>query len=363
MMAWRSSLTPLPSPPTCGCRPMVAAFSSTPSTTASRHGARSAGKLSLASFVRPALGDVDRRDRTAIAVPAVELEEAARQGLAGDDLQLRIERRADRQSAGIELVLAVELEHLAARLLGEGFGGEELRAGRPRVGGERLRLERLLVLGRDVAVLRHAGEHPVTPLDRFIVLLDRMIVVGAFRQCREIGHLVEGELVQRFAEVVQRRRGDAVRVEAEEDLVEIELENLVLAEGLLDALGEQRLLQLALGRLFAGEQEVLGHLLRDGRGADEPAAVAAQAVLQVDERRPRDPLPVKPGVTVESLVLGRDERLDQLLGNGVHRNEEAPLARIFGKQRPVARMHAGHHRRVRSGQAAGSRAGPSGSAR
>src|SRR6185295_8888592 len=119
---------------------------------------------------------------------------------------------------------------------------------------------------------------------------------------------------------------------AEEDLVEVKLENLVLAEGLLDALGEQRLLQLALSGLFAGEQKILGHLLGDRGGADEFSRSAEQAILQVDENRAPDALPVEAGMAVEILVLSRQKGLDDARRHGIDRNEQTPFLGVFGEE-------------------------------
>ena len=74
------------------------------------------------------------------AALAIEGDESARQSLAGIDLQLRIERGADRKAALQQLLLAIELDELAAHLLGEGFGGEELGAEGSRDHFERLGL-------------------------------------------------------------------------------------------------------------------------------------------------------------------------------------------------------------------------------
>src|SRR3546814_18888981 len=62
--------------------------------------------------------------------------------------------------------------------------------------------------------------------------------------------------------------------DAEGVLVEIGLEDGVLCEGLLDAEGQDGLLDLALYGDFVGQQEVLGYLLGDGGGTDRPAVGA-----------------------------------------------------------------------------------------
>ncbi len=219
-----------------------------------------------------------------------------------------------------------------------------MRAGRPRGDGQRLLLE---LLG--VGLLDHAGEdhlvdHVVAPLDRALAGAERMQDARRLRQRREIGGLRDGELVHRLVEVHQRRRGDAVGAEAEIDLVEIELEDLVLGIGPLDLQREQRLLDLAGERHLVGQQEVLGDLLGDGRGALRPPA--RTVVLQVDRAGARDALEVEPVVLVEILVLGGQEGVDHHLRHGLDRNVEPALGGVFGDQRAVGGVHAGHHRRL-----------------
>ena len=49
---------------------------------------------------------------------------------------------------------------------------------------------------------------------------------------------------------------------------------------------------------------------------------------------------------VEVLILCGEEGVDHKLRHRLDRNVQAPLARIFGDQRPVRRVYAGHHRRL-----------------
>ena len=89
---------------------------------------------------------------------------------------------------------------------------------------------------------------------------------------------------------------------------------------------------LALDRHFVGEQEVLRHLLGDGRGAGRAALLAERA--QVHHRRARDTDDVDAGVLIEILVLGRQERLHHALGDRAHRHEDALRRRIPAINRP-----------------------------
>ena len=218
------------------------------STIASRHSSTSVSGRDLGDGDAPVLADgVEMLDRPAPAALPVELDQAVHQRLARHDLQLRIERGADRQAALVELLLAEHLGELAADLLGEIVGGEEVRQRAPRAStpsGSALAV--LAFLGGDVAVLDHAVDHPVAALDGALRVAERVVVVRRLGQRGEIGRLGERQLVHRLVEIVERRRGDAIGAEAEEDLVEIELEDLVLGVGLLDAEREDRFLDLAV---------------------------------------------------------------------------------------------------------------------
>ncbi len=173
-----------------------------------------------------------------------------------------------------------------------------------------------------------------------------MIVVGSLRQRRQIGDLGDRELVNGLAEIVQRSRRDAVIAEAEIDLVEVELEDAVLRERRLDAQRQQRLANLALIGALVREQEVLGHLLGDRRGALLPLAAGAH----IRHHGADDTFGVDTRMLVEILVLGGEKRLDDELGHGLDRHVKPPLAGIFGDQRSVGSVDAGHDRRLVIGE-------------
>ncbi len=302
------------------------------------------GKCHLGQGRAPVLREVERFDRPAIAAVAVEFEKAARQRLAGHDLVFGIERRSDRQAAVVELVLAIELQEFAAHLLGEGFSREEPGARLLDNHAQRFRLIFLRLFFGDVAVLGHAAQHPIAPLDGLLLLLEGMVIVGSLGKGSEIGHLVDTQLVKGLAEIVESGGRDAIGVQAEENLIEIELEDLVLGEGLLDALGEERLLELALGGLLARQKEVFGDLLGNGGGANQLAAAAAHAGLQVHHNGATDALPVQAGMVIEVLVFGRQESRNHLLGHGADRHEETAFLCIFRDERTVGGMYPRHHR-------------------
>ena len=171
-----------------------------------------------------------------------------------------------------------------------------------------------------------------------------MIVVRRLRQRRQIGRLADGQLSQRLVEIVQGRRGHTVGAEAEIDLVQIQLEDPVLAKDPFDAEGQNGFLGLAVDRHLVGQQEVLGYLLGDRRCAHRAAAGAV--VLDVQHHRGGEADEIDARVVVEILVFGGEERLHHALGDRLYGDEDALVARILLQQPPVARMDAGHHRRL-----------------
>ena len=249
--------------------------------------------------------------------------------------------RADRETALVELLLAVALAEFAAHLLGEEAGGESIGREDARIDAERLGLRLFALLARDVAVLDHAVDDPVAPFDRPFAFLERMIIGRRLRQGGEIGGLRDGQLVHGLAVIVQGRGGDAVIAETEIDFVQIKFENLVLRIGALDPEREKRLPDLALERPLVGQEKILGDLLGDGRGA-----LDALAALREHEQGAQDAFGIDAGMGVEILVLGGDEGLLDERRDGGDRQIEAPLARIFGDKRSVARMNTRHHRRL-----------------
>ncbi len=148
-----------------------------------------------------------------------------------------------------------------------------------------------------------------------------MEVAGALRQRGEIGGLGGAQLGQGFVVICLGGRGDAVRVLPEEDLVEIELEDLVLAHRLLDPHGKDQFADFALGGARAVEKEVLHHLLGDGRGA---AHILPARDHGLDKGR-RHAADVIAGVGIEILVLGGNEGVFDDLGDFLDRREEAAL--------------------------------------
>jgi hypothetical protein len=217
--------------------------------------------LDFGELRAPVCVHIELRYRTAETTAFIIVDQALVQCLARQCLKLRIKRGADRQSALVQRVIAVAVDHFAAHFLGEILRSEKIGPTAARNDVERLGLGLSAVLKADIAVLDHTVDHPVAALDRAFGVPERMIIVRRLGKGRKIGGLRDGQLIDRFVEIGERGSGDAVGIEAEENLVEIKLQNPVLGIGLLDAEGEDRLLDLALIGLIGREQEVLCDLL------------------------------------------------------------------------------------------------------
>ena len=291
----------------------------------------------------PVARRVDPGERASPAAAGVIGNEAIAQRPVGHRLQGRVDRRTDREAAFVERIVAVARQQPAAHLLGEVRGLDE-GLGRPRPGAERRLHGGLGLGGAHRAVRDHLAEHPVAPPHRRLALAHRVIVVRRLRQGGQIGDFLKREVVEGAVEIVERRRRHAIRARSEIDLVEIELENPVLGEGILDPHREDGFLDLAREGELAREQEVLRHLLGDRRRAHQPA-VAAQ-IDQVRDHRVCHAQRIDPEMLVERLVLGGEKGLDHPARHGDERHEQTLLAGMLGEQPPVAGVHPGHHRRL-----------------
>ena len=142
---------------------------------------------------------------------------------------------------------------------------------------------------------------------------------------RELGRRLEqaGEhrgfrqvhVARRLVEVILRGRIDAEGAAAHIGAVEIQLEDLVLGQPRFQPHRQERLLDLALDRALVGQKQVLGELLGDGGAALHDAAGA-----RIGDQRARGAGDIDAEMLVEAPVLGREHRLDQVVGKLVERD-------------------------------------------
>src|SRR5215813_8876806 len=154
---------------------------------------------------------------------------------------------------------------------------------------------------------------------------------------RTLGHagkkraFLERELVRRLAEIAARRHLDAPGAAAEINGIEIKLENLPLAQRVLDPRRQNHLADLALvGQVFA-YQQVLDDLLGDGRAALRAPGRGKIADEGADQAALVDPL-----VLIEAFVLGREKSLLHVLRDIGEWNPHPPLVLLEHLREPFA---------------------------
>ncbi len=258
-------------------------------------------------------------------------------------LQPRLDRRVDAQPAVANGVDAVAFDQLVFDVV------EEVGLAVREVGIRGVEPESLSLHGsrpglREEAELPHLLQHLVAPPERSLRVEDRVVLGGRLRQPGQHRLLRQVELPDRLGEVDLRGGADADRGGAFDRPVGGDVE--VLAEDLLAgvALGvldrQLRLDDLALeGPLRVADAEVADELLGDRR-----AALDGLAGFEVLQLGPGDPLQVDAAVLVEALVLDRDRRQLQLLGNAPDRDrcarfvgiDQAELAAVGGVDGGVA---------------------------
>ena len=178
----------------------------------------------------------------------------------------------------------------------------------------------------------HGLQHDIAPGDRPVEVDGRGIARRGLDQAGEQRRFRDREIAGALAEISARRRLDAVQAVAEVHLVQVHLEDLVLAVHLLEVRREDHFLELPAVGLVAAEEALPGELLRDGA-----AAFGAPSLLQVLQDRRGDANAVNAAVLVEALVLDRHHRLDQVRRDLPERNVDA-LFLEDGERRFVGRV-------------------------
>ncbi len=292
----------------------------------------------------PTFGEIGRAPGAAPAVTTVVVLKPAHQGVARRRLQLRIQGGAQVIAAAVDLFLAEQGDGATARFFDEEVGVGVFGAARRRTGVQRAGKGRLQLFVRQPLVVSHLAQHPIPPTDRGLGIAFGVIVGRPLGQGRQEGRLVRRQLIQRLAEIVVGRRGHAIGAIAQVDLVQIQLEDLLLAQRRFKTAGEDGFLELAVQTGLAGQQDVLGHLLGDGRAAFQ--ATTGQHVEDVLEHGPADAGHVDAAVAEEVLVLGRQEGVNDRLRHLVVGDVDTALVRELADQSAVLGIDARRRRRT-----------------
>src|SRR5207237_5621053 len=204
------------------------------------------------------------------ALLLVELREALRQGALGRALHARIERREDAQPLGAQVRLVVIAPQLPVYELHESGVGR--RAGRRARGDAERRAPGLrILLEAERALLLRLAQHEISPLERARRVPARIVDRRTLHQRYQHRRLRRRQVLHLLAEIELRGEADAVdgavAVLAEVDLVEVGLEDLLLAVMELEQHRHHELGELARQRALRRAEAVLRELLRDGAAA------------------------------------------------------------------------------------------------
>src|SRR3990170_7574075 len=131
------------------------------------------------------------------------------------------------------------------------------------------------MVGGDDAVLLHPTQDVAETLSGALGVLVWSIVVGTLRQPGQQSSFSQTEFAGRLAEITLRGHLDAPRAAAQVDGIEIELQDLALAESTLDARRDDHLAHLAVVGNVVANEKILHQLLGDGRSALPLAAEVA----------------------------------------------------------------------------------------
>ena len=195
-------------------------------------------------------------------------------------------------------------------------------------GDHRLGRRPLGRLARDGPHVRHDRQHQVAAQPRPVGRAERRVDRRGLDQAGERGRFGQAQVRRVLPEIQPRALGGPVHGEravlAQVHLVQVQLEDLVLAQPALEDERHELLLELAPERLLRREDHVLDQLLGDRAPADQVRPVAAQ----VGEERAGGADRVDAGVLVEPAVLDGEHRLDEVGRDGAERHVAALLAAI-----------------------------------
>ena len=159
--------------------------------------------------------------------------------------------------------------------------------------------------------------------------MERIVDRGRLGQAGEKGRFGQGQLARMLGKVRLRRGLDAVRVGPVVDRVHVLIEDPGLRMGVAQLHREADLLDLPPEGALPRDVEVADELLRDRRTALDDVTC-----LEIRPESARDPDVVDPAVLIETAVLDRHGRLDQVRTDLVELHR---LAILLGRDRAEER--------------------------
>ena len=195
------------------------------------------------------------------------------------------------------------------------------------------------LLRGDVVLVQHLPQDAVPLGLGGVLVFVGAVLRGAVGQAGQQGALGEVQLADVLAEVRLGGGLDAEGAAAVVDVVQVHRQDFLLGVVLLDAVGDEPLVQLAADGLFAGQPlhlHVAGELLGDGA-----AALGLAPAAEVLVERAGDALEVHALMLVKALVFKGDGGVLQVLGDALDGDDFAVLQIKVGEQGAVGGVDQG----------------------
>ena len=276
-------------------------------------------------------GQIDESLRATILLAALVIHDALAQRDIGGFLVAGIERGVDVEATRIGLVAVLREDHLAHHF-GHVFGvhARVVRAG-AQLQVFLLGLCRLF--GGDVAGVMHALDDVELTRTSALGVADRVVGGRGLRQTREHGGFGDADRFERLAKVCFAGCREAVGAISQIDLVHVDLENLVLAQQMLEFEGQQNFVDLAGEGLLGGEVHIARHLHGDGGGA------LALDLAEVGQRSAHHPLVVHAAMFEETGIFDSEDRIFHHIRDFIDGSQISTLFAEFAQQGSFLRIN------------------------
>ena len=234
--------------------------------------------------------------------------------MRGGALQIRIERGVDAVRLIVQFVLAKLVDQRVAHHVDEVWSVAGFDVQRRKL--QRCGLGFFGVGAGNGVRLSHGVEHSVAALERPLGMAIWRQGTGRLDQAGKQGSFGQRDVFQVLVEVRPRGFREAADGErsalAEVDAIAVELEDLLLAEFLLEFERDHDFRQLALDGLFRRQEERSRQLHGDGR-----SALLVALAGNVDPEGLREAQEVDAAMLEETAVFDGENRVDHHLGNFV----------------------------------------------
>ena len=274
----------------------------------------------------------DEQFRAAVYLPPLVVQHPLTQRPVGRLLLVGAQAGRHVQAAGIGLV-AVLRHHGLAHHLCCVFGVYPLlRAAQPQF--QLLGLGGLRLGGGDEAVFEHPVDDVQLSHPCALGIAHRVVGRGRFGQTGQHRRLGDRHVLELLAKIGLCGGREAICPLAQEDLVHVDLQDLLLGQQVFQLEGQQHLIDLAGVGLVGRQVHVARHLHGDG------GRTLALGLPQVGQRGAHHALVVHPAVLEKPRVFDRQHGVLHHVGNLGDGQQVAPFLAKFPDQLAVGREHA-----------------------